>query len=178
MFARLLFTALRFAALTGLFVSLAAQAAVDPLPPPLPDQFGELGGLDMRSTAEQLVIVVSAKRLRRLKPWERELRERYPDLDIVRVADVPVSGSADTEAVAAKLRKRLPDDVAVLMDMNGVWAQAFQLDTSVPNLLLFSSQLELLVQHAGFYKRADFERIHKEFDAVLTASTGGQDGAP
>lgn len=164
--------------LAALLVSLAAEVLADPLPPPLPDQFGELSGLDPQAAVEQLVIVVSAKRLRRLKPWERELREQYPDLPILRVADVPVSGSADADAVAEKLRKRLPEDVAVLMDLDGVWAEAYQLDTSVPNLLLFSADLELLVQHSGFYRRAEFDSFREALDAVLTAPVSLPDNAP
>ena len=63
------------------------------------------------------------------------------------------------------------------MDLNGVWAETFQLDTSVPNLLLFSSQLELVVQHAGFYKRSEFNSLREQLDAVLDIVADDLDSA-
>ncbi len=150
------------------------QAPADPeIPPLLPDQHGEMGGLQNQPQALQMVIVVSAKRLRRLKPWERELRERYPDLGLLRVADVPVSSPTPVEEVAAKLRKRLPADVDVLIDLDGIWAGHYNLDISVPNLLLFDSGRSLIAQHAGFYKRQRFEAMAVDIDQAIADTAAG-----
>ena len=119
----------------------------------LKDQFGEVSSLAQHLGEIQLAIVVTAKRLRRMKPWEREIREHYPDLALLRVADVPRSSPTEFARVAEKLRKRLPDDVAVLIDLEGNWAGYFDLDVSVPNVLIFDREGELISIHAGMYKK-------------------------
>ena len=163
--------AVETASATQTAVAVENRAPADPqIPPLLPDQHGEMGGLQNQPQALQMVIVVSAKRLRRLKPWERELRERYPDLGLLRVADVPVSSPTPVEEVAAKLRKRLPADVDVLIDLDGTWAGQYNLDISVPNLLLFDSDRSLIVQHAGFYKRQRFEALAVDIDQAIAGT--------
>ena len=57
--------------------------------PALYDQFAQVVSLQDGAGQVQVAIVVSAKRLRRIKPWEVALRERFPDLVILRVADIP-----------------------------------------------------------------------------------------
>ena len=163
--------AVETASATQTAVAVENRAPADPqIPPLLPDQHGEMGGLQNQPQALQMVIVVSAKRLRRLKPWERELRERYPDLGLLRVADVPVSSPTPVEEVAARLRKRLPADVDVLIDLDGTWAGQYNLDISVPNLLLFDSDRSLIVQHAGFYKRQRFEALAVDIDQAIAGT--------
>jgi hypothetical protein len=128
----------------------------------LRDQFGVSGGLLRDGSGPQVAIVVSAKRLRRIKPWERALRERDPEVPLVRVADVPRTAPTEYATVAAKLRKRLPEDVSVLVDLEGQWATTYGLDTSVPNLLVFDATGELLARHMGMYSVALFEAFHAD----------------
>ena len=87
---------------------LAAPVAGDPLT--LTDQHGRAYGLDEHADAVQVAIVVSARRLRRIKPWERAIRERYGDIPVLRVAHVAPTAPTEVEQVAAKLGKRLPPD--------------------------------------------------------------------
>ena len=133
----------------------------------LKNQFGEASSLAQHLGEVQLAIVVTAKRLRRLKPWEREIRERYPDLALLRVADVPRSSPTEFARVAEKLRKRLPDDVAVLIDLEGNWAGYFDLDVNVPNILIFDREGELISVHAGMYKKSLLEAVLDDLVSVV-----------
>jgi hypothetical protein len=129
------------------------------------DQFGSPGGLNGEGATLQVAIVVSAKRLRRIKPWERALRERDPVVPLVRVADVPTTTPTEYDQVAAKLRKRLPEDVRVLVDLEGRWASTFELDTSVPNLLVFDGGGTLLARHQGMYSKALFDAFYADLES-------------
>ena len=70
--------------------SLAAPAAPEAAKlPSLKDQFGNDVSLDRDAGSVRVAIVVSARKLRRIKPWERAMREEFPDLVVIRIADVP-----------------------------------------------------------------------------------------
>lgn len=146
--------------------SAGGSASADPMVE-LMDQFGEARSLAQHLGEVQLAIVVTAKRLRRLKPWEREIRERYPELALLRVADVPRTSPTEFPRVAEKLRKRLPDDVAVLIDLEGNWASYFDLDVSVPNVLIFDREGALISAHAGMYKKPLLEAVLNDLDAAV-----------
>lgn len=129
-------------------------AAVDPEQLALIDQYGEAGGLATDADGLQVAIVVSAKRLRRLKPWEEAIRDIDTEVPIVRVADVPRTAPTEYDSVAEKLRKRLPPDVNVLVDLDGVWAAAYALDVNVPNVLIFDGAGTLLAVHSGMFRKS------------------------
>jgi len=141
-----------------------AASAVDAEQLSLVDQYGEPGGLATDGDALQVAIVVSAKRLRRLKPWEQAIREIDGDVSIVRVADVPRTAPTEYETVAEKLRKRLPADVNVLVDLQGVWASAYELDVNVPNVLIFDGTGTLIAVHSGMYKKAYAEALEADLN--------------
>lgn len=151
----------------ALVVFLTAQAAAAELL----DQFGVPDSLEAHGEQVRLVIVVSAKRLRRLKPWEEALWGEYPNLPILRVADIPRTAPTSYEDVAAKLRKRLPEDVPVLIDLDGVWAERFGLDVSVPNLLIFAPDGTLVATHAGMYSRKRFDALLADLQRILKPQT-------
>ncbi len=143
----------------------AAQAEPPPVDPDalsLIDQFGETGGLATDAAGLQVAIVVSAKRLRRLKAWEQAIREIDTEVPIVRVADVPRTAPTEYESVAEKLRKRLPPDVNVLVDLQGVWAAAYALDVNVPNVLIFDGSGALLAVHSGMFKKSYAESLQAD----------------
>ena len=129
------------------------------------DQFGETGGLASDAEGLQIAIVVSAKRLRRLKPWEQAIREIDTEVPIVRVADVPRTAPTEYESVAEKLRKRLPPDVNVLVDLQGVWAAAYALDVNVPNVLIFDGTGTLLAVHSGMFKKSYVDALTADLTA-------------
>ncbi len=162
----LLLVALVIAALDPL--ELRAETAV------LLDQFGVPGSLAENAGSVQVVIVVSAKRLRRIKPWERALREQFGDLPVLRVADLPRTSSATHEQVAGKLAKRLPPDLSVLIDLEGRWAGTHGLDTSVPNLLLFAGNGQLIAREAGMFSASGFAEFATR---VQDALDGGAEQA-
>ncbi|XOV86753.1 MAG: hypothetical protein ACFHX7_17495 [Pseudomonadota bacterium] len=151
--------------LLGLSGSCCALAATLP---PLPDQFGFSRGLSP-DASPALVIVVDARRLRRIRKWELALAERYPELDILRVADVPRDPPAEQGAVAEQLRKRVPADVPVTIDMAGLWSTRFALDVSEPCLLVFSRG-ELQAKQSGPFTTDGLEGLLAALDALTEGS--------
>lgn len=150
----------------------------------LKDQYGHTGGLAADASGLQVAIVVSAKRLRRIKPWEQAIRRIDTDVPLIRVADVPRTAPTEYDAVAEKLRKRLPEDLNVLIDLDGVWMKTFDLDTSVPNVLIFNGAGDLLARHAGMYRKDDFDALESDLtrlegSAVADTASGAEaaDGA-
>jgi hypothetical protein len=136
----------------------------DGVPPPLRDQYGR-EGTPFADREPRVVIVVDARRLRRIKAWERALVTEFGEgLAVVRVADVPRSAPTQFEKVAAKLRRRVPEDVRVLVDLDGAWALAYELDTRQPNLLVFTGDGALAARHAGFYAESLFARVRADLE--------------
>lgn len=139
----------------------------------LRDQYGIVrgliggdGGLGPTPPPVQIAIIVSAKRLRRIKPWEQAIRRIDEQVPLIRVADVPQTAPTEYESVAAKLEKRLPEDFPVLIDLDGVWSRTFQLDSSVPNLLIFDVRGAVVARHAGMYTRKLFEAFESDLLAL------------
>ncbi len=133
------------------------------------DQFGARDSLSAHLGSPTVVMVVTARRLRNLKPWERDLRERFENVDIVRIADVPDDSKATVDEVASKLRERVPEGVQVLIDMDRRWAKALDLDTGRPNLLLFDSDGVLLAAHHGRHDAELAAEVVADFSGHLDA---------
>jgi hypothetical protein len=155
-----------------LAASLLAQAA----PGPLPDQNNKTVSLADYRNQPVVAIVVSGRKLRHVKKWEEGLRAVYPDLTTVRVADINEEPRPTQEQVAEKLRKRAPADVSIMIDLNNIWANEYQLDTSEPCLLLFDDTGQLIAEFRG---RANQTRI-AEVTSALTPllSRPAADGLP
>jgi hypothetical protein len=160
-------------------IAALVLGAVLPIPPTAPaglleveltDQYGEVDRLEAHLGSPTVVMVVTARRLRNLKPWERDLRDRFPDLDVVRIADVPDDSKATLDDVASKLRDRVPEGVPVLIDMDRRWATALELDTDRPNLVLLDSDGVLLGAYHG--------RHDAELSAEVVAAVAGHLDAP
>lgn len=115
----------------------------------LRDQRGGEDSLRAHEGRVVLVTVVNARRLRKLKGWEQALRERLEGVDYLRVADVPQDPPVTFDEVAEKLGERVPEDVAVLIDLEGEWARALDLDTDQPNLLVFDREGRLVSAYRG-----------------------------
>ncbi|HHQ14604.1 MAG TPA: hypothetical protein ENK16_06210 [Chromatiales bacterium] len=167
---------LSLAALVLLLISAVPALRSTDLPE-VPDQYGQPVALDDSSHTVQVAIVVTAKRLRRIKPWEKALIKAFPDLKVVRVADIPRTSPTTYEKVAVKLRKRLPKDLSVGIDLEGDWAKRVNLDTSVPNLLLFDVNGRLAAVHSGMYKASRFEPVRSDLESLL-AQAGNTIDAP
>jgi len=128
----------------------------------LTDQYGNSDSLSAHRNHVVVAMVVTAKRLRNLKSWEKSLREHYEDVHFLRIADVPAEPSVTLDRVARKLRGRVPEDVPILIDVERHWAQALDLDTGRPNLLLIDRDGKL---RAAFRGRSEPELL----DEVQTA---------
>ena len=113
------------------------------------DQFGEPGSVATLRGQQTVVMVVTARRLRTVKPWEREIHQRYEGLSTVLVADVPSEPPAEYARIAAKLARRVPEGIRVLIDMDRAWALELDLDTSAPNLLLLDRGGTVVASVAG-----------------------------
>ena len=117
----------------------------------LRDQFGRSDSLTAHAGQPQVVFVVSAQRLRRLKQWEVELDRRLDGVGFLRIADVPAeAGKPPTfDDVASKLRKRVPQTVRVLVDTERHWAGALGLDTREVNVLAFDANARVVAHVRG-----------------------------
>jgi hypothetical protein len=128
----------------------AAQGRAAALAARLRDQHGRPGGFEPAGRQATVVFVVSAARLKRLRDWEAPLRRRFEGLRFVRVADVPLSlPPGRYEDVAERLRRHVPPEVSVLIDVDRVWATGFEIDTREVNLLVFDEQGDLTGQISG-----------------------------
>ncbi len=133
------------------------------------DQFGDVSQIAVHRGDPAVVIVVTARRLRTVKPWEEALRERYGDLRTFLVADVPEEPPPSFERVAAKLEQRVPAGVQVLIDLDRGWAKELSLDTSRPNLLLLDAEGRLVDSYAGRWR----PEAGSEFFAAVDRLIGG-----
>jgi hypothetical protein len=117
----------------------------------LRDQFGRPDSLTAHAGRPLVLLVVSARRLRRLKAWEVELARRLDGVDFLRVADVsPEGGTPPTfDDVASTLRKHVPPSIRVLVDSERHWAGALGLDTREVNALAFDARARVVAQVRG-----------------------------
>jgi hypothetical protein len=125
----------------------------------LRDQYGRQDSLEAHRGQVVLVTVVHAKRLRKLKSWEKALRERLEDVHFVRIADVPTDPPVTHQEVAEKLRERVPEDVSILID----------LDTSQPNLLIFDRSGRLVSSYRGGKNRFLEAYVSRDLEKLLEA---------
>jgi hypothetical protein len=154
-----------------LFLCLAGQAAgIDPVSAVaairLEDQLGRDDALERHRGRPVLAMVVEAGGLRQLRSWELALRERLPELDFFRVADVPRGRGITRERVLDRLEGRVPEEISILIDMEGSWARTLGLDTSSPNLLLFDADLGLAHLFQGRKTGAMVERVAAAVEAL------------
>jgi hypothetical protein len=168
-----------------LFMGLAPVAAGAQAPDPganassiafreFRDQFGHTNSLASQRGAPVIVVVVAVQRLAMIERWERDLRERLPDLRFLNVADLPADAPVDLDRTAATLRKRVPPGVAVLMDPARQWATTYGLDTTLPNLLVFDAGGQLTAQFRGRWTADLAAQVARAIPVIAS----GQDGTP
>lgn len=116
----------------------AAAATVPPVTSvELRDQNGRIDSVQAHNGRAFVAFVVGARKLRKLKGWEVALRKACPAAQTFRVADVPRRPPTTHDAVAGKVRGRVPPDVSILIDLEGAWAEALRLNTSEVNAIVF-----------------------------------------
>lgn len=133
----------------------------------LRDQYGYTDTLAAHRGRVVVVMIVDAKRLRNLRPWARELRERFDDLDTLLIAEVPADPPTSYERVVEKLGERIPDEVSVLIDMESVWTHTLGLDPSRPNLLLVDRKGDLVATYHGSHDPGLASTVVKHIEVVL-----------
>lgn len=131
-----------------------AATAVAAQPPALPDQYDTDIGLEEYSGEAVLAIVVSARKLRHIERWEKKLRAELPQLRSLRVADIDEHPTPSQAEVATKLRERVPEGVSIQIDLQGLWAKHYALDTREPCLLLFDSAHNVVARYRGRAREA------------------------
>jgi len=140
--------------------------------PDLIDQYGESYAINGEDSV--LVIVATPKKLRWVGKWEERLRKELPELNSYRVTaalDTPPPGY---EAIAENLRKRVPKDVSIAIDTEGVWASKYDLDISEPCLLLLDADRQLVKQYRGRPKGELLKTVRAELQPYFpnTADSG------
>ena len=153
-----------------LLAATLATAVPDIAEISLRDQYGQEDSVAAHDDAVVVVIVIDAKRLRKIKAWEKGLLERIPGLEFMRIADVPSEPPVTEARVAEKLIARVPKGVSVLIDMDRRWATALSLDTSQPNLLLFNRQGKIAARYRGHPTDGFLERVATRVRQVLEES--------
>lgn len=133
----------------------------------LRDQHGIEDSLAAHRGRVVVVMVVEARRLRTLKAWERDLRERFDGIEFLRIAEVPDDPPPSYERVAAKLAEQVPDGVPVLIDMERRWATALGLDPSRPNLLLVNPAGGLEAVFAGRHEPGLAAEVAARLDELV-----------
>lgn len=151
---------------SALLFGILAGTPADVIEIELRDQYGRSDSLAAHRGETVVVMVVTARRLRNLKGWERDLRERMEDLRFLRVVDIPEDPPVTHQEVADKLSKRVPDDIAVLIDIERRWARTLALDTARPNLLLFDSAGKLVRHERGRYDAEVAAKLAAEIEAL------------
>lgn len=136
----------------------------------LRDQHGHEDSVAAHGRAVLVVIVVDAKRLRKIKGWEEGLVENVPGLEFLRIANVPAEPPVTEARVAEKLLQRVPEGISVLIDMERRWATTLSLDTSQPNILLFNQDGKIAARYRGHPTDGFLERVATRVKEVLEGS--------
>jgi hypothetical protein len=133
------------------------------------DQYGRADSLAAHRDHIVVAMVVTARRLRNLKGWEKQLRERYDDIHFLRIADVPEEPPVTHEQVAQKLVKRVPEEVPILIDVERRWARELELDTARPNLLLVDRDGRIVTTIRGRPEPALLDELFAAIDELTRA---------
>lgn len=139
----------------------------------LQNQFGGRDSLVAHQGSALVAVVVNVRRLALIETWERDLSVKIPGIRFFNVADLPSQGVVDLEQTAATLRRRVPPEVPVLMDVERHWATLLELDTNLPNLLVFDAGSMLVARFRGRWSEAlarDVVAAIESLPAPLAAS--------
>ena len=138
------------------------------------DQYGRADSLAAHREHIVVGMVVTARRLRNLKGWEKQLRERYDDIHFVRIADVPAEPPVTYDQVAQKLVKRVPEEVPILIDIERRWALELELDTARPMITWGNKEKVLRPVHV--IERTQMHIYHHQGQILAMCRAFGKPG--
>ena len=153
----------RLLILFGLFTCTLAYGTELQQPPMLQDQYGQNSGLGDYTGEAGLAIGVTPRKLRWIGRWEETIRAEMPGLISIRIADVTERPPPEHKKVADMLRKKVPEDISVLIDLQSNWANHYTLETSEPCLVLFDSDHHVVAKFRG---RPKGELVNDVMDAL------------
>jgi hypothetical protein len=128
---------------------LACTGAAAATPSALQDQYGSNGSLSDFAGQPVLAIVTSRRKLPWIGRWEKTIRPELPQLNSIRIADITDEPRPTEARVAEMLRKRAPENVSILIDLQNQWASIYELDTTEPCLVLFDSDHKVVAKFRG-----------------------------
>jgi hypothetical protein len=143
----------------------AINSAGAATPPALQDQFGISGSLSDFVGQPVLAIVASRRKLPWMGRWEKTIRPELPQLNSIRIADITDEPRPTEARVAEMLRKRAPENVSILIDLQNQWASIYELDTTEPCLVLFDSDHKVVAKFRG---RPKGELVNEVMTALRT----------
>jgi hypothetical protein len=123
-------------------------------PPLLPDQYGKPIDFAEYDGKPVLVIVADTRKLRWIGNWEKKLRKQLPELVSYRVAGVLDTPTPEYDQVAKVLRRWVPKNVPISIDINNHWATFYKLDINEACLILLDTDRQIIAQWRGRPKRA------------------------
>ncbi len=154
------------ALLLAISVSVSAETIAELT---LRDQYDQEDSVAAPRGEVVMVMVITAKRLRKLKRWEVELRSRFADLHFIRVADIPGEPPLTEEQVARKIALWVPKDISVLLDMDRAWASALPLKTRSPNLVLFNRAGNMTARFRGPVSADFLDVVSEQVEKAMAA---------
>ncbi len=128
---------------------LTSTSAGAASPSALQDQYGINGSLSDFTGQPVLAIITSRRKLPWMGRWEKAIRPELPQLNSIRIADITDKPQPTEARIAEMLRKRAPENVSILIDLQNQWASIYELDTTEPCLVLFNSDHKVVAKFRG-----------------------------
>jgi hypothetical protein len=150
--------------------TLATMGSAMAAPGPLPDQEGNLVGLDDHKNEPVLVYVAKLHKVSESGNWEKALIKSYPQLKYIIVADIGKDTDKGEKTIEDVLRTVLPKKVVVSIDMQNEWAKEYKLDLSTMSLLLFNADHDLAAQFQGKVNSETLARVEAELAKLFPAT--------
>lgn len=123
-------------------------------PPDLTDQYGKPYSYQNMMGQPLLLIVADARKLRWIGSWEKKLRRTLPELRSYRVTGVLKKPTPTVDDVAKVLRRWVPENVPIAIDINNYWATRFTLDINQPCLVLLNADGDVVAKWRGRPKKS------------------------
>jgi hypothetical protein len=135
------------ALLVPLAVLLQVSASALPL---LEDQFGKPDGPSRHPGGLVVLICGAPNKLRQMKGWEDGLKPKLgPEVDFLRVVDGRHITRSQQEEAKATLRKKVSPQISILLDWEGRYWEALNLEPGTVELAFFSHGNPLPYRSSG-----------------------------